>query len=393
MQKYLFLLGSTPDLSFAELQAIFGSQVQRFQTQVAVANLATPLTLTPTQLMARLGGTVKVAAILQELPAATTPDAVQNCLVDHFLSLNQTKVHFAIGEIGRDHLEAVDLIALKNRLQENGLKVRFNDGSRHGASAALLLNCQRLTEILLVQGEDTLLVANTLAVQDIDDWTLRDRSKPYADHKKGMLPPKLARMMVNLAIGPRALDTVFPTHPALYDPFCGSGTVLMEGAFSQLALFGSDLDVRAVLGAKENLAWLAQTYQMTPAATLFTADATHVERAQLQQTPIDFLVTEPFLGKQTPKSSELVNVFRGLEKMYWGAFRHWVNLLAPHAKLVIIFPRVKADSGQIFTLDSLLDKLATLGYNKQSSGLFYARPQAIVEREIAIFTYEPKSER
>ncbi|MDO5561154.1 MAG: hypothetical protein Q4G02_00015, partial [bacterium] len=104
---------------------------------------------------------------------------------------------------------------------------------------------------------------------------------------------------------------------------------------------------------------------------------------------VDFIVTEPFLGKQTPKSSELNGIFRGLEKMYWGAFRHWTQILRPGSKIVIVMPRVHADNGQVFTLDSLLDKLAALGYNKQSRELFYARPQAIVEREIAVFEYRP----
>lgn len=387
MKKYLFLLGSSPDLSFAELQAIYGGQVSRFSQEAAVLEWGSETDL-PAHFINRLGGTVKIAEILAEQDKNISEPELQNFLSDYFLQLNLPKIHFAISEIGRDQLERFDLIALKNQLHSYNLKVRFNDSSRHGVGAALLLHCHSLQEILLVQGQNQLLIAKTLQVQDIDDWTLRDRSKPYADHKKGMLPPKLARMMVNLAIG----ENTDLAAKSLYDPFCGTGTILLEAAFSDLGhLFGSDLDVRAVLGSEENLDWWQKTYTHPVTSHLFTSDVTKVEPAMLDNVPVNFLVTEPFLGKQTPKSSELVNVFRGLEKLYWGAFRHWIKILAPGATIVIVFPRVHADNGQLFSLDHLLDKLASLGYNKRPCDLFYARPQAVVEREIVILTYEPKT--
>ncbi len=383
MQKYLFLLGSMPDLSFAELQAIFTEQVVRFSQETAILTTTESL---PLDFIDRLGGTVKIGEILTEIDKNTTEELVQNFLADYFLNLKQPKVHLAISEVGRDHLERFDLISFKNKLQEFGLKVRFNDNARHGVPAALLLNCKKLQEVMLIQGQDQLAIARTLSVQNIDDWTLRDRQKPYSDHKKGMLPPKLARMMVNLAVGAQELSK-----KVLYDPFCGTGTILLEAYFYDLAkIIGSDLDVRSILGAKENITWLSETYNRQRENQIFTSDVTKVELPMLNHSKIDFLVTEPFLGKQTPKNIELVNVFRGLEKLYWGAFRHWTKILNPGATIVIVFPRVKADNGTLFSLDHLLDKIATLGYNKRSCDLFYARPQAIVEREIVILAYEPK---
>ncbi len=383
MNKYLFLLGSTPDLSFAELSALFPDNLARFSREAAILQTSENLAA---DFIGRLGGTVKIGQIFATFSKDIDSATLQQTLVEHFLQSGEKKIHFAIGEIGRDQLERFDLISLKDALQDSGLKVRFDDRSRSGASAALLLHRQRLHEVLLVQGQEELILAQTLQVQNIDDWSLRDRQKPYADHKKGMLPPKLARMMVNLAVGTQNVENT-----TLYDPFCGSGTVLLEAAFAPFAqLIASDLDVRAVLGAKENFAWWEETYSLSRSAQFFTSDVTKVTSDMLARRPINFIVTEPFLGKQTPRSSELINIFRGLEKLYWGAFRHWATLLTPGANLVVIFPRVHADNGQIFTLDTLLDKLASLGYNKRSCDLFYARPQAVVEREIVVFNYEPK---
>lgn len=391
MQEYLFLLGSTPELSFAELQAIFGQKVRRFHSHIAIVSLDQKLDAVFT--LKQLGGTIKIAQIFKELSTDISENDLQAELVAYFLNLKQNRIHFSLGEIGRDHLEKFDLVSLKDALQEQGLKVRFSDRARSGASAALLLHRRELIDILLAQGE-SLLLARTLAVQDIDDWTLRDRGKPYADRQKGMLPPKLARIMVNLAVGPLALEENKVQTTTLYDPFCGTGTILLEAAFYPLAVFGSDLDIRAVLGARENLDWWSETYQRSLKAETFATEVTKTTPSQLKNKKINFLVTEPFLGKQTPKSSELPGIFRGLGKLYLGAFRHWSKILASQAQLVVIFPRVKADNGQLFSLDFLFDKLAPLGYNKRSSGLFYARPQAIIEREIVIFQYQqPEIER
>ncbi|MDO5561155.1 MAG: hypothetical protein Q4G02_00020, partial [bacterium] len=270
MKKYLFLLGSTPNLSLAELQAVFGEQnVSRFSRQAAVVQMETD----PVEAIKNLGGTVKIGEILQNFDKNISDNDLQNFLNEYFLKLQQPKVHFAIGEIGRDQRESFDVIKLKQSLQEMGLKVRFNDQSRQGASAALLLHRHDLIEILMVQGENEqqqeLILSRTLAVQDIDDWTLRDRGKPYADHKKGMLPPKLARMMVNLALG----QSDITKEQTLYDPFCGTGTILLEAAATpNLHLIGTDLDVKAILGAKENLAWWSETYRQPVASQFFVSE-------------------------------------------------------------------------------------------------------------------------
>ena len=74
--------------------------------------------------------------------------------------------------------------------------------------------------------------------------------------------------------------------------------------------------------------------------------------------------------------------------MYLGMFRHWRTLLADGARLVVIFPRVTSRSGRTYHLDSLLDKLSALGYTRTSSELIYARPGAIVERDVIVFSYQ-----
>lgn len=382
MTTAVFILGKMEALCLAELRSVVGEQVELIAPGIAALKGADPDKLESWQ--QTLGGTVKIGTVCQQLPAGVDQATIFYHLVEYFVALNQEKVYFAVGELGRDHLEPLDERELKVRLEENGIKARFAEHSRYGVGAALLQHRRGLIELLVINTSESVLIVRSQTVQDIDEWSWRDRAKPYADRKKGMLPPKLARMMVNLA------------HPfpgaVLYDPFCGTGTILLEAAtLGGMTLLGSDLDVKATLGTGENLDWWVRETGKQADYKLVTADVSQVKLAQLGGNKVNLLVSEPFLGKQTPRDEQLPGIFRGLEKLYWGAFRHWCELLVPEAKLVVIFPRVTTRRGQVYHLDSLLDKLHGLGYNKESQGLMYAREHASVSREICVFEWQGKT--
>ena len=97
------------------------------------------------------------------------------------------------------------------------------------------------------------------------------------------------------------------------------------------------------------------------------------------------------MGKQKPNAAKLPFVFKGLEKLYLGAFKHWTTLLADGASVVIIFPAVAIENkhGKTITynLESLIDKLAQFGYTTLSEPILYHRPQAVVQRQIYRFRF------
>ena len=71
----------------------------------------------------------------------------------------------------------------------------------------------------------------------------RPRRKPFF-HPSAM-PSKLARCMVNLAHG-KAEDLVL-------DPFCGTGTSLIEATYIGCRAVGVDAQRRMILGCRKNL--------------------------------------------------------------------------------------------------------------------------------------------
>lgn len=371
------LLGSAPLLAKYELERVLGQDAEVPNPHYCV--FPEPIATDLENLQSRLGGTVKLVTLETSLPNHDL-ETINQAIVEYLLSLNQPKITFALGEWGRDHLPSLSIFPIKSQLQERGLKIRFLEDSRAGLSTALLSH-KKVTELIVLSWRDQTWLGQTRTVTQPDVWSERDRGKPYADHKKGLLPPKVARMMVNIALGQAVPDKT----EALYDPFCGSGTVLMEARTLGLSVLGSDLDQVAIEGVRRNLEWQDTLEPDLPVAQLQTGDVT---RIRWPQQSVRWLVTEPFLGKPRPKPTELANMFRGLSKLYWGAFRHWSTILKPQADLVLIVPAVQLDKTR-YSLKELIDKVGSLGYTIFSGPFPYHRPDAVTEREVYHFRFQP----
>ena len=105
----------------------------------------------------------------------------------------------------------------------------------------------------------------------------RPRKKPFF-HPSAM-NAKLARCMVNLA-QPKTGDTVL-------DPFCGTGTTVLEAALIDCKPIGADVQRRMINGAKKNLKHFGAN-----AEALLIADA-----RKLPLIRVDCVVTDPPYGK------------------------------------------------------------------------------------------------
>lgn len=369
---YYCILGNTPSLSRLELTRLLPDQSLEDVSE-QIVSIQLPDDQTASDLLHRSGGTVK---ILKQIAILDSVDEEQitTAIVEYLSQLPDPKITFALAELERDHLPMLSASEVKKALKAAGKKVRYQEASRHGLSAAILSH-HDVTEVMAIHITNQTLLAESVAVQNIDHWTLKDRSKPYADRKKGMLPPKLARMLVNIALGAEKQTGL------LLDPFCGSGTVLMEAMELDCAVLGSDTDSEAVGGAQRNLRWFGEQLESAPNWDVLLADATKVKPEQ----PVQYLVTEPYLGKPNPQKDQIKNIFTGLYKMYLGAFKHWRTILAPGASLVVIFPRARGEQlgmKQDVVLQQLIDKLDSLGYTTLSEPVVYHRPQAIIAREV-----------
>lgn len=380
MFRYLAVLGNTPQLSLAELESLLGkASVTCIASNLAMIELDGDQQAVGLQMI--LGGCFKICRLLNPLSSNTLLSQEE---MISYLAQQPDKVTFAVTSLSSS-VRAPSVSKIKSSLKKMGKSVRFLEGEDWGISSAILSHHPEYHDLFLVDLDKQPYLAKTVSVQAVDDWTRRDRDKPYISGQKGMLPPKLARMMVNLGIGAYQQTTITNSEPLLYDPFCGTGTVLMEAALRDCQVIGSDLDAEAVKGAKANLDWLSSETGIQFNSHVFQADVVQVKSTDLGQK-VDLIVTEPFLGKANPLPNELENIFTGLEGLYLGAFKQWLQLLHKGSVIVIIFPFVEADE-KGFDLLHLIDKLERFGYTLVLEPIKYGYQKAIVKRHILVFRY------
>ena len=201
-------------------------------------------------------------------------------------------------------------------------------------------------------------------------WFKRDRTKPYSDRHKGLLPPKIARILVNLAVG---VDD--PEGQTLLDPFCGSGTILIEAGVMKMNLIGNDLDPVQTAGARRNLDFFG--YGSKLMAYEATALSDHLKEE------IDFIATEPYMGRPGTRIDRLPDLAKGLMKLYLGCLKDWFKFLKPSGRIAMIFP-VFEYQGRQYKTSAVIDDPKLIGYNTVARGLMYSQPEAKVRREIVV---------
>lgn len=383
MSVFYFLSGATPALSRLELSSVAQTAIEDVgQTRLLQAEFDSAEQAK--EIFGKLGGSIKLYEVIAELVATDASELLARLAEKMSESAIDDSIDFGFVEYGHAQFGQFGLQEIKVELKKLGVRSRYLKQDGTGLSAAVLLHQHKVQDWCLVHDQDKTMLARTIAVQDIDDWTLRDRSKPYADRKKGMLPPKLARIMVNLALEGTQKNLL--AEQTLLDPFCGSGTVLMEAALRGVQVIGSDLDRTAITGSNANFQWLRENYSVTVGSEVVYSDATNLTLSVKPGT-INYLVTEPFLGKPKPQPEAMANIFKGLEKLYLGAFKHWTKWLADGARLVVVLPYVQTEK-HTYSQQKLIDKLKDWGYTLTVEPVLYARPQAIVQRQIVIFTWK-----
>lgn len=358
-----FFLGNTPDLSLLELQSLAGDSFAKLREGIVTSSPAVDLAS-----LDRLGGTRKVASFLSVCPPQ-----------DLLAQLTQTITadsakNVAVTDYAGTKLTPAELIGIKDSVRK--LRPLRFVSTTTGEHELLMLAHQHVSEFNLLPHASGIAIAKTIWIFDAESWVKRDRQKPYRDIKRGMLPPKLARIMVNLATRGEPLS--------LLDPFCGTGTILTEALLSGCRVVGSDTDERAVRGAGENCAWVARSADLpSPQFKLLVSDASHVSG---QVKAVDAIASELYMGpliddRHLPSLDKLKNIAKGLDKLYRGALKDWRRILPSRGRVVITLPRFVVYNRVIESIS--IDTLTGLGYNYVSSAA-YGKPGAAVIRHITI---------
>lgn len=297
----------------------------------------------------KLGGTVKIAERIGPVSQ----------IADYLISLKLPKIDFGIS--GKPELSK----QVKRELEEVGIKARFVLPREGSELSSVVVKKQKLVE-LIVEGD---IFGRTIWVQDFEEWNRRDFGRPAADPKLGMLPPKVARMMVNIATSNQQPATIL-------DPFCGVGTILAEGLMVGASVLGSDVSEKQIAAAKKNLDWLG-----SHPFKLIQSDARNISSKITEK--IDAVVTEPDLGHSTDS-----NLREKLGYMYISSLENWKKILKPGGKVVMVIPSFTVSKAKELDLVKMvLDRAKIMGYSEFHSPIEYFRKQAIIKRNICFLEF------
>ncbi|MBP9738701.1 methyltransferase domain-containing protein [Candidatus Saccharibacteria bacterium] len=386
----LAILGRQAKLSLAELEVLFGADsITAIDEYAALVSTEDPLP------QRQLGGTMKSATVLKRLESTDLSGAfvyLQEFLPEHFMYLPKGKLQFGVSVYGykaqRDWL-LKRMLTLKKVIKKTGQSVRIIENKAEALESAQVLY-NKLTselgcELLLVKNGTDVLIAQTTAVQNIDDYSQRDFGRPKRDAFVGMLPPKLAQIMINLAVGTVKEDTPI----SILDPFCGTGVIPQEALLMGYQAYGTDLSEKMVTYTTTNLDWLKSAYQIpSPTYQVEQGDATNYT----WQSPIDAVVCEVYLGKpltSLPAQKELQDVMAESNHITEDFLKNISPQLKSGTKLCVAVPAWSTPQNTFLHL-KMLDHLTDMGYNRlelkhaSKHDLIYHRPDQIVARELIL---------
>ena len=397
--KYFFALGHQPKLSLAEIKSVLSPL-----TDFVIKNISREVCIIKTKekidlnlMQKKLGGTIKMGEIIQESHGNKIlfPELLN--VTDKICSnLNNSKIYFGFSLYNlRTKLSDFSVFArqinflalkLKNKLKEQGLSSRWVSSKKRILSSVIVKRNKLLKngfELVFLVDSKRIFWGKTLSCQDFRAYEIRDFKRPVRDIERGMIPLRLAKIMLNLADKEKNYSQI------VLDPFCGLGTILQEAAaLGYSRLIGSDSDKKAVDGTKENLKWFA-SFGHKFQANVFQSDTRKISQ-KIEHSTVDLIVTEPYLGPLKVKDWQ--SEVRKISDLYIASFREFRKILKSKGRICIIFPAF-LDSNKDLHFLPILEELKRIGWEIQPfndgikrGSIVYSRSDQFIHREIFIFT-------
>jgi tRNA G10 N-methylase Trm11 len=389
--RSIVILGRQPSLGLAELESLYGSTAV-----LPISPQGAALTKTVDEInFERLGGSVKLGKLLTILDSAKWDD-IERYLVKNTPELAAMlpagKLQIGISAYGfnesSQRVQATGL-SLKKAIKKTGRSVRLTPNQEPALSSAQVQH-NHLTgttgwELLLVKHENKTFLAQTVQSQDIDSYTLRDRSRPKRDTRVGMLPPKLAQIIINLGVGQQSEQLT------VLDPFCGTGVVLQEALLIGYDVYGTDIEPRMIDYSGENLDWLDEQFELEGREMrIEVGDAT----SHTWEPKPNVIAGESYLGRPFTSipSPELLNQnMNDCNSIIRKFLKNVAKQTESGFRLCIAIPAWQFRKNQFKHLP-LIDQISDLGYNQvrfehvESQELLYYREDQVVARELLVIT-------
>ncbi|MFC1741685.1 DNA methyltransferase [Nanoarchaeota archaeon] len=165
-----------------------------------------------------------------------------------------------------------------------------------------------VTQIEVIVTDEKIIVGKVH--KDIHHEFHKRRPKSWPERHPTTINPKLARACINL--------TGIPVGKVIFDPFCGTGGIMIEGGLMRFNTVGYDISNKMLKKAEKNL-----DYFKIRRFKLEKRDSTQLTHA------VDYVVTDLPYGRGSLVNKEIKELYADFLKVLWNILKY---------KAVVIFP-------------------------------------------------------
>ena len=401
---YSFILGHSPELSLVEIKSVLNFKnisFNIFDVDEKVLILEIDNELDVESLNYTLGGIIKIGKLEFFIDQLNN----EKNLVSSFIEIIkrncglENKIKFAFSIYNSDQFLQKFIfklsLAIKKNLKLEKISSRVVTSKEADLSAVIVEK-----EHLIVAGFDMQVLKikkryyffRTLAVQDFTRFNALDYDRPRVDSKSGMMPPKLAKIMLNLVDNKKVF----------LDPFCGSGTILLMAAELEFQkIIGSDISEKAVQDSQENIKWYQERFDKKIDNYIFRSDVKNLLEEGIEKDSIDSIVSEGYLGQPLRGNEDFTfiqNQISVLSDLYLESFKIFKSLLKNKGCVIITLPIFVIDNSSPHSRSGkagekhleIIKEIENIGFKEEllledAKSLIYKREKQKVYRNILKF--------
>ncbi|MCH7850164.1 MAG: hypothetical protein IH845_00795 [Nanoarchaeota archaeon] len=357
--KHFFILGRNPELSREELLSYLEARKRYHKIILFEENILILETAENEKFNIQdLGGILKIGEITFEGNETKLKEYLKNKdLID--------SDKFSYSVFGN-----MEPILIKEKFKSEKRKAILKTGKRIIKFQNEKTSSLPKTNYSLFLQENNNTIYYGLATEEYDytEVKKRDMKKPIRREHLA-ISPRLSLILINLSGAKRG--------DHLLDPFCGIGAILTESILKNIKSYGIDLNKKAIEGAKQNLKWIEEEYEIKTKYTLENKDARKTPDLQFGA-----IATETPLGKvlrKKPSDIESKNIIQNFEAFIIPILSHLKKCKKDYAKIAITFPKIRK-----FRVNS--KKIAAKTNLKIiMNPIEESRPDQFISRDIVVF--------
>jgi len=195
---------------------------------------------------------------------------------------------------------------------------------------------RKTTDFIILRVGNQYRIGVTAYIPNAVEFRARSNERPVVSSQIS-ISSRLAKVLVNLG--------GLSKGELMLDPFCGSGTILLEAVVAGMNCIGIDKNPTRIENTKRNLQWISsRSKNAIGSYSLKVGDATKVESLLDGSTPVDAVVTEPILLPRidyTPRLEKARRMVRNASRLYSESLYSIAVVVRSGGRIVIVAPSLR----------------------------------------------------